>query len=341
MTKTRLSGLAVLLCAALVGCGGGSISINDLKGAVADSNCDRLVRCGAVSSHDACVALLNSFFNEDELQADVANGTVKYDGEKAQSCLDALGGSSCDVSQKDNRVTPQDCIDAIKGTVADGGSCKNDGQCISQSCNVPTNCGQACCAGTCDPTPPKAVAIGQSCATAPCVDGAYCDTSATCAALVASGAACTGDDMCAYGTVCAGATGSTTCVAAPKAGDTCLTRVSGGNKCVQTGLACDATNHCIKLLASGATCDPQAALCQEDLACDPTAMTCGGLPGNGQPCPGFECSPGNYCQVDAQFNPTTCAPLKDDNAACQQSFECKSGSCDQTAHTCTAATVCS
>lgn len=338
MTKTRLS--AFVLCAALAACGGGSISVSDYGNSVINALCDHDVSCGLYSSHAACVAVYEQILNTDTLIADVNNGTAKYDGDKAKECLDAFGSASCDHSAMSYRVGPAACNDIVTGTVADGGVCKNSIECISDSCNVPTNCGMACCAGTCNPTAPPKAAIGAACpqGTA-CVDGAYCNAG-TCAALIASGQPCTADNQCAYGTLCAGATGSQTCTAAPKAGDACLPHGTG-TTCDTDGLICDATNHCAALVGSGKTCDPQVQNCVRDLQCDPTALTCGALPGNGQPCPNFECAPGNYCQFDAQFNPTTCAPLKDDNAACMQGGECKSGTCDTTSMTCTPRTVCS
>lgn len=326
---------AAALCGILIGCGGGSVSIDDLGSAVIDAQCDHYVQCGEISSHDACVALLSQGFNFDELVQSVNQGLVSYDGEKAQSCLDTLSGLSCDPSVEENRVAIPDCDEAIKGTVADGGACKNSNECVSGSCAV-TTCTMACCPGTCNPSPPALAPIGQSCSTTNCVDGAYCNASAVCAALLDPGATCTGDNECGYGTVCAGAT-TLTCISPPqKAGDACISR-SGSPDCVIDGLYCNSSNKCANYLDSGATCgatDP----CMFDLACN---STCGALPAIGDNCPQFQCAAGAYCQVDTTTGmATTCAALKADGATCAQSSECDSAFCDSNTSKCAAPTSC-
>lgn len=339
MTRLGLSVVAASLGAAfLFGCGGGgSVKVENLGDAVADSACDRLERCGAIADHATCVAIYKTLINEDNIIAGVNAGLITYDGGKAQECLDALSGASCDPSAMDERVLPQACTDAIKGTVADGGACKNSDECKSGSCEL-TTCTMACCPGTCNPTPPAKVAIGQSCSAAPCVDGAFCNSSTVCAALLAAGQSCTSDDECTYGTVCAGATGAETCTAPPKAGDPCLTH-NGGHSCISTGLQCDATMHCATLLGANAACDPQAPLCKFDLACDATAKTCGPLPAVGAACAG-ECAPGAYCQFNQTTGGGTCTAAKADGQACQSDNECTSSNCDATSNTCTTRTTC-
>jgi hypothetical protein len=333
MNRLGLSVVAAALGAVMTfGCGGGgSVAVDNLADAVANSACDRLVRCGAVADHATCVALYRTLVNEDNLIAGVKAGMIKYDGGKAQECLDALAGASCDPSAQDERVEPPACKDAIKGTVADGGACKNSAECVSNSCNIPS-CSMACCAGTCNPTAPAAVAIGQSCAAAPCVDGAYCDATQKCVALLSANASCTSDDQCGYGLLCIGATGSATCAAAPKAGDACVTH-NGSKTCIVDGLLCDSTSHCATQLASGTTCDPQAPLCKFDLSCDATAKTCGALPTTGKACAG-ECAPGSYCKLDQTTGTGTCTAPNPDGTACQNDVECTSNHCDGTTNKC-------
>jgi hypothetical protein len=323
------------LCGMLIGCGGGSVAIDDLGSSLIDAQCDHYVACGEISSHDECVALLGQGASFDELVGSVNAGLVDYDGAKAQSCLDSFGGLSCDPSLEENRVPNQDCIEAVKGTVADGGACKNSNECVSGSCAL-TSCTMACCPGTCDPTPPAPADIGQSCATTSCVDGAFCNASGTCAALLAAGATCQSDNQCAYGTVCAGAT-ALTCMAPPqKAGDACISR-SGSPDCVIEGLYCGAGNKCAAYKDSGATCDPSNP-CMFDLACN---STCGALPQIGDACPQFQCDGGAYCQIDTTTGTaTTCAALKADGATCAQSSECDSAFCDTTTTKCAAPTSC-
>jgi hypothetical protein len=339
---TRL-GICAFVCAIFVqGCGGGSSSVpvGQVKDSEINEICDRLVRCGAVADKAFCVAAYEQIFNDSSLTAGVANGSISYDDKLAGECLDALGGASCDPSSQDNRVEPQACKDAIKGNRHMGDACYFDTQCSSDSCNITnTNCGMACCAGTCNADPPTAVAIGQSCATAPCVDGAYCNSAQTCAALVAIGGTCTGDSDCAYGSVCAGST-TLACAATPKAGDACLMH-NGGNDCVVTGLICDSTTHCAALLDKGATCDPQAPLCKEDLMCDPTSMKCVNYAADGAACSQTQpCAPPDHCAITGTTG--TCTAPSPTGTACTNSSDCQSDNCDTTTNLCAAAAaVCS
>jgi hypothetical protein len=333
---TRL-GLSVLACALFVtGCGG--VSVNDLKTKDIDALCDRLVRCGAISSKAVCVAAYSQFLDDKQLKAGVANGSIKYDDGKAGDCIDALSNESCDASSKDARVQPQACTDAIKGNRKQGEMCYFGGQCTSGSCTPPQTCTMACCAGTCDMDPPAAVAVGQSCEAAPCVDGAYCDATAVCAALIPEGQACQSSFECSYGTVCAGTT-TMVCTKAPKVGDPCLVG-TGGNACVVTGLRCDSTMHCAQLLDPGATCDPQNNLCKQDLLCDATSLKCTTLPTDGQPCT-QACSPPDRCVIPQGAQTGTCMPLLSNGSTCTSSDDCASGFCDTGAtNTCIDEMVC-
>ena len=335
--------LCAVVCAIFVqGCGGGhSVSVDQLKSSEIDALCDRLVRCGDVADKAFCVAVYDQLFNDGTLKADQANGSISYDDKLAGECIDALGGASCDPTTQDNRVEPQSCKDAVKGNRHAGDACYNDLQCSSGSCNITnTTCGMACCAGTCAMDPPAAVAIGQSCASAPCVDGAYCDGTSTCAALIAIGGTCTTDNACAYGSVCAGTT-TMTCTATPKAGDACLQH-QGGTDCVVTGLVCDATTHCVALLDKGATCDPNAPMCKEDLYCDTTTTQCTARPGDGATCdPNVGCAPPDTCVVTGTATTGTCTAPMANGAACQNDSDCQSNFCDTTMSKCADPTVCS
>jgi hypothetical protein len=335
---TRL-GICAVVCAIFVqGCGGGSsVSLDQFKDQDINTLCDRLVRCGVVSDKAFCVAVYQQLYNDANLKAGVANGSISYDPNLAGQCLDTLDGASCDPSSMDSRVEPQACKDAVKGNRHPGDACYFDLQCSSDTCNITNpNCGMACCAGMCGPDPAAPAAIGSSCAMTTCVDGAYCDATQKCAALLAIGMSCQSNNECAYGSVCAGAT-TPVCTATPKAGDPCINQF-GTNTCVADGLLCDATTHCVGLLDKGATCDPQNSACKGDLACDPTTMKCTVFPSDGQPCT-TGCQPPDTCVINGTAG--TCTPPQANGAACQNSRQCTSGFCDPTTNMCATATVCS
>jgi hypothetical protein len=335
---TRLA----LLCALVAACGG--ISINDLKSSEIDALCDRLVRCGQVASKQECIDLYDRVFSDAQLKAGVGNGSITYDDGKAGDCVDALRGESCDDASKDARVLPQACKDAVHGNRKQGDPCYFGAQCTSQKCTPPTGtCTMTCCAGTCAADPPAPAAIGQSCMTAACVDGSYCDATQTCVALIAANAACTSSTQCTYGTLCAGAsTTALACTPTPKAGDPCANEGGSFPTCDTIGLACDATNHCVALLDKGATCDPNANLCKGDLMCDATAHTCQQRPGTGQPCTTV-CAEPDTCKIDTTTGAGTCVAPLANGMQCQSSNDCASTYCDQSKApaVCADKTVCS
>jgi hypothetical protein len=337
MTRLGMSVVSAALCAVMsFGCGR-SVDLNNLHDEDLDALCDQLLRCGEVSSHDTCVALLDRVLSTARIEAGAKAGAIKYDADKAGECLDAIADQSCDPASKNARIQPQACTDAIKGTRKQGESCFFGGECETKSCTLPGTCTMACCAGTCDPPPPPDAAIGQPCEAAPCVEGAYCNAAGTCAALIAEGQACEFDDECAYDTSCIGATGAKTCKRSPKIGDPCLDD-GGALTCIVGGTGCDATMHCVARLDAGATCDPQRSLCKGDLICDATSNKCSAAPGTGQPCT-IGCAAGNYCELGTTGS-GTCQKLKADGQACMRGGECDSNNCDATSKTCTVPQVC-
>jgi hypothetical protein len=336
---TRL-GICAFACAVFVqGCSGGGLSVNQVKDADVNAFCDKYIRCGVVTDRAFCEAALGREFNDANLLAGVANGSIGFDGKLAQECIDALDGSSCDPSTQDNRVQPQACKDAVKGNRHAGDVCYFNGQCSSNSCTIPTtSCGMACCAGTCDPDPPAPVAVGQPCSgTIKCVDGAFCDMTGTCAALVAIGGTCAGDNQCAYGSVCAGA--PLACAATPKAGDACLMH-GAVQTCIVLGLACDATQHCVGMLDKGATCDPTHNACKQGLYCDPTSMMCVDFAADGAACSATTpCEPPDHCLINGTAG--TCTPPAPNGTACTSPRDCQSNNCDATTKQCADKIVCS
>ena len=86
-TVVALCSLAALACG---GSGGGSVAISDLAAQELSALCDHGVRCGGVTSAAACAATARAGVASEAglLAAMVANGSTKYDPDKAGACLD-------------------------------------------------------------------------------------------------------------------------------------------------------------------------------------------------------------------------------------------------------------
>lgn len=322
MASRLLHAASVLVLSAIVAssgaaCGGG-VKISDLDDELVDKLCARQVRCGAYASVAECKADVR--VQIEEIQRSVESGRTNYDEDAAGDCLDALGDASCDVTAQNVREQPQACRDAFQGTVADGGECYNDEECLSEDCNVP-DCGMACCAGVCSATLTE-VAIGGTCngTTGPCVRGSFCDSaSTTCTALRAAGGACTSNTQCNYGLYCLEAG---TCADAPNRGDACP-----DGYCADIGDRCGSTTTCVALGKVGEACSQGFAGlfdCQAPLTCNQTTLQCASPPNAGEACL-FFCSSGNFCNAN-----DVCEAQKANGVSCMDDDECQSLFCDAT-----------
>jgi hypothetical protein len=317
----------------LYGCGGGggggSIPIEELGNELQEAFCSRIVRCGLVDDVASCSELID--FNDEEIQAGVAAGTIDYDGELARDCLDAFAAASCDGSSESARVEPPSCREAIRGTVADGGACENSNECASGDCML-TSCQMACCPGTCATTVEDA-AIGASCAAGPCVEGAFCDATQICRALINADQACNNSGECNYGLYCEQTTGPGVCRDAPNRGDSCPV-----GDCADLGDRCDmGTMTCVALSAAGGPCMDFFS-CQAQLVCASTTNTCAEPPSVGQACPDFVCAANGWCDSTNMM----CAADKADGMPCTGNGECASDFCNDSATTpvCAAEPIC-
>jgi hypothetical protein len=273
MTKARR---VLLLCWPLfsgIACGGGdNIPIGDLDSKARDAICGLEVRCGQYPDKNTCAG---ATFTQLQGLADVSSGKVKYDGQAAADCLHAYGSLGCNISdQTDNFLLAQSCKDIFQGTVADGGACLVNEECISQNCNRSACDGTVCCAGACQPK----LAAGGDCAGSGsiCVDGTFCKRDATgatavCVARPAAGQACDSSDICMPGLICndvAGA-GRGACGKAPAEGAACP-----GRLCDASSDFCDSTTRtCVHRTAVGGACASTEA-CVSYANCDAATMKC-------------------------------------------------------------------
>ncbi|MFI5300617.1 MAG: hypothetical protein ACHREM_21230, partial [Polyangiales bacterium] len=200
-----------------------------------------------------------------------------------------------------------DCLPAA-GSIGDGLPCGFSGQCSSAFCLVgpDTTCGKCGAA-------PK---IGDSCASTFCNVGQSCLTpSATCEVLGGSGASCDGNNPCAYGFACTGATGSKTCQVAGKVGDACDPKGNSAPTCDRTlGFWCPGTlpTKCVTIaftVPAGGSCGRQTdgsyAGCAPGASCEGATSTAAGLcvtlAKDGAAC---DSAKGPSCEAPARCNPT-------------------------------------
>jgi hypothetical protein len=327
----------VISCALLAACGGGtgSVSIDSYPSAVRDAFCRYLTRCGDVESIDTCKKInigLTVHVSASQQQA-VDMGKSKYHGDNAAACLDAFGARSCDVTSQSNRAIPDACLNITTGTLHASATCALDSECISQFCDVPA-CPNACCMGTCQgDTAPGRAKIGQSCETAVCDAGSFCDdVTLMCTALKASGEFCGSSTDCQYELDC-DPTGK--CTSLPKLGESC----SGA--CRDEGTTCSATSRtCVKVALAGEACATSGD-CSAVYFCDATKHCAGGI-ALGAPCTANQrCADDRaVCDVATGQTMGMCALPKANGAACQRDAACDSLFCDPTALMCADEPVC-
>lgn len=245
----------------------------------------------------------------------IDQGTVFYDGSKAQACLDTLSALDCNGLLE--RDQPQ-CLAALDGRVALGGDCDLDEECL----------GSALCQSSTGTCPGKCVALlskGQSCAVdGNCDSGLQCSKETKlCVAPAASGENCeNGAPPCGPGLLCLGK------------GDDVTPKTPGVCRSATQALTAD----------EGAVCDPTAGtLCKTGNSCvadslDATSLSIAWLcvkSGSykaGESCkPGIPdaCSSGNYCKTGTGLAALTgtCEAIPDPLQSCGTGFgaQCKPG----------------
>ena len=291
MTKPRRSAAGALLTLTLAACGGGgggTVALPELGARLADAECAYEVRCGFFPDQATCVAATPS--NLAQVTADVRTGKTIYDGAAASDCLALIANLSCQASVTSD-LESQRCLDAFKGTVAAGGACFSNEECVSERCSLGAcDVGTACCAGACAAAFPP-IARGAACQIAQpgsaCVKGTSCQidaagVSATCQPLVALGAPCSNFGDCVAGAECQqDGTGGGTCARFPTTGHACdLNRLP----CDDANEACDAaTGLCAPRVSVGGACQTTDA-CALFAGCDAATLKCVAKNGVGGAC---------------------------------------------------------
>lgn len=285
--------MAVLIAStALAACSGGNTSssnpipIEQIPTELAKSFCAAEQACNpffysvAFTVSD-CVTTFSKQFQEasfNDIQAAVTAGTVKYDGNQARTCADAIAAGGCQVL--DNN-TPESCRLALSGSAETGADCDIDEECKGLArCDVSAGT----CPGTCAPRASAGVACGKD---DDCALGYVCSAvTSRCVAPAAEGEPCAGTvaEDCAAGLLCIGDD------TAKKQAGTCKTAAAtltgrDGDPCdLQSGPWCaDGLSCVVQSIASGAL----RSKCQ-------AVATPGGSCGLGIP---SDCPKGQYCPL--------------------------------------------
>ncbi len=296
LVRAPFTMLALALVALGAGtCGGGrTVPLDDLAGDLVNAECDFLVACEAVPDRATClgsIAVDNAQLAT--LKADVAAGTVVYDGKAADDCIDVYRSlTSCKqtvVGDLGPRLEAA-CGKVFTGTLPVGGVCFYSEECANQGICDRTSCSSSgCCAGTCLARPTPIPAGGDCSGLLPdqdCVDGTECTADpgggGTCKAPLPAGARCGPYDRCARPYQCGGTldplTNEGTCVAPPGHGQAC--DITGN--CDDARDVCDQTTHvCTSPIAVGGACGT-TGVCVSYATCDGT--TCVARPGPGATC---------------------------------------------------------
>jgi hypothetical protein len=341
----------LVLALVMMGCGNDSSGgpytpIEELGAQYQAALCTHLVACHEISDQATCLATnlySQTFFIDPQTIQLVLTGKVRYDGGTVAACLADLAAENCTINGLDKRRSFAQCIfDVFRGSVAAGGVCSNNAECLSGSCNNPCSQSSACCTGTCNPGNPPApltpIAIGLTCPQGTggfdaCVDGAYCDPSTQiCTALKPVGGSCNDASQCGDGLACTFTTGMGACATVPRLGEDCAMTGTCGDE----GAYCDQQTHtCTTVKLGGGSC--VTAGCSSLLFCDPQSQLCITYPAVGDSCGvSGRCNDvGAYCN-----NSQICSMPKPNGQACESQIDCTSQYCDQTTFLCAAPPTC-
>ncbi len=329
MSKLSISLVALILAGPLFACSddkspsGSNIAFEELPAKYAQATCAAYQKCfGPIFSlflnGSDCVDLTTKRF-ENGTFALVANkivqGTVAYDGTKAQSCLDAVSALNCDgLLERDQ----PECLAALDGRVALGGDCD-----LNEECK-----GSALCQSSTGTCPGKCVALlttGQACGVdADCDSGLQCSTETQlCVTPAAAGESCeNGAPPCGPGLLCLGKGDDTT----PKTPGVCRSAIAALN--TEEGGLCDPTAG--TLCRTGVSCVADSL----DAASQTITWRCikTGSYLAGQTCKlgvPEACSSGNYCKTGKGLSAITgtCTATPDALQPCGTGFgaQCKAG----------------
>jgi len=341
--------------------GGGptGLPIEQLPGETARVICDAVFGClgplgEAFGTPAACNAGFEGALTHAQLEqwrAAIERGTVTYDGTVAEDCIEQSAMVGCDIL-----LAPQPavCAGMFTGTVAPGGACSIDEECMGEA-----YCAGADCPGSSGVCTARSEGGGDCEDNAQCQTGLACDDGTCVIPEPTAGLACAGQEDCALDEICVGAMDGASGVCEDRAsletaaiGEACnllgddMVLCTPGGHCAVTGFMfpMDVEQECLEEVASGAACNGSLPdMCPDGEYCagtDPMGLdfdgTCEALPGDSEPCAdtllGEACAAGVNCVMG------TCRQPQANGASCEVDGQCFSGSCD--GGTCAAPVLC-
>jgi hypothetical protein len=340
MSKLRFSAVASILTGLCLACSGSngtsdalpaSNDSSDSAGSIAFEELPAKYAAAACTAYQNCFGpILSLFLNGADCASSISQrlengtfglipqkitaGTIRYDGNKAQACLDAVSKLSCDGLL--TRDQPE-CLAALDGLVAQGGDCDLNEECA----------GSALCRSSTGTCPGKCVALlsaGQACtADGDCDNGLQCyGTTRLCVRPAAIGEACEyGSPPCGPGLLCLGKDDTNKTPGTCRNVTEAFSAAEGGVCDVVAGTLCH----------SGVSCVADHV----DLATVKLVWTCvkiGTYPAGGSCKPGFPeaCAAGSYCQTGTGLASLdgTCTPIPQAKQPCGDSgigLQCQPG----------------
>jgi hypothetical protein len=259
--------LCLLLLAA---CGPGSYS--EFRDQYVSRLCDNARHCGVIGRADPCP--LPSLPSADGLDVPtaVADGTLGFDPQHSQECLDALANAPCDPAIVAVRIY-EHCHHIIGPNVANGDGCRVSAECRGGTCD-----GSFACPGHCVPWPaPHSACVSGGCD--PTVQ--FCGGDPPiCQPQQGEGGPCSADGECQWPLVCNA--------------DHCAhhRRIPDGKECGFADAICDDQRYCSPvsglcraLQPRGAACDARSG-CVRDTGCSdgPDGGVCSEWADEGRPC---------------------------------------------------------
>jgi hypothetical protein len=287
------------------GSGSTSKPLSELSDTLAGAICDALHTClgksalRALTEREDCATRVGAQLRATDfayLDQAVTDGRVLYDPTSLPDCLDDIRALECDVL---SHSLPKSCAAVI------GGNVPLDGECVIS----------AECAGT-----------------AFCAGGDQCPTH--CTALLDAGDACSGDNECSDGLICAAGH----CLLPSSDGEPCN---GDSGKICRLGFTCQGStdvdvgecveNSTVQVGDVNDACEPGGALCKEGLSCVSSggdAFHCEAAVGSGGDCHlglPSQCPIDEYCDATDVTAQSVCRKLPGDGDACVLSGSCAAG----------------
>jgi hypothetical protein len=330
----------------VIGCGvdhqgsGPYVAVDHISEGYQAAECTHLVACHEMPDQATCLgSTVGSFTLDRALVEQALSGKLGYNGSLVADCFATLAASSCNPGALANRISINECVlGAFSGTIAEGGHCTSDIQCLSDLCAECDGELSCCPDGVCMGEPKTTVppALGAPCqldshGRDPCALGQYC--ASTCTAVKPIGAQCTSTKQCGDGLQCDSLT-TNQCAVPPLRDEPC----TPNGYCGEEGTYCaPGEDICRSVGLVGDSC-ATGHVCSSYLDCNLTTQLCELRPRTGEDCTQTaRCNDlDTYCSIGDE----TCVTRVEDGELCMGSYQCLSQFCDTTAMRCAEPPLC-